>query len=349
MSKNIFQNTINKNNTLRPPVWFMRQAGRYHQHYQNLKQNYSFIDICKKPDISCEAAMGPIRDFDFDAAILFSDILFPLEVMGMGLEYSPGPKLSWHLRSNDQLSQLKTGSTSINALSFQADAIELLRQNLPTEKGLIGFVGGPFTLYCYAVEGSHKGKLDHAITGLTNGLFDGFSEKLNPLLIKNMIIQANAGADCIAILDTCAGDASIELYKNVITPQLNQVICEFKKQCPNIPVVYYSKNTTEDYWSHLVNLQIDCIGVDWNVDICDVLKKFGDRWSIQGNFNPHDLLLDTKTFKDKLENYFSSVLSLNQKQRQGWICGLGHGILPKTPENHVRHFISRQRELFSNV
>src|SRR4051812_34948911 len=95
---------ISKQNFSRPPVWFMRQAGRYHSHYQKLRQNYSFVEICKKPEIACEATMGPIRDFGFDSAILFSDLLFPLEAMGMGLKYEDGPVLDWHLR---EISDLK--------------------------------------------------------------------------------------------------------------------------------------------------------------------------------------------------------------------------------------------------
>src|SRR6476661_317951 len=95
---NRFQVTLQGKNESRPPVWMMRQAGRYHSHYQALRKKYSFIELCKKPEIACEATMGPIRDFDFDAAILFSDLLFPLEAMGMGLRYEEGPKLDWHLR-----------------------------------------------------------------------------------------------------------------------------------------------------------------------------------------------------------------------------------------------------------
>src|SRR4051794_35817704 len=98
-----FEAAILKQNDSRPPIWLMRQAGRYHSHYQELRKKYSFIELCKKPEVACEATLGPIRDFNFDAAILFSDLLFPLEVMGMGLKYDEGPKLDWHLREVDDL------------------------------------------------------------------------------------------------------------------------------------------------------------------------------------------------------------------------------------------------------
>src|SRR5262245_5532124 len=98
--------TLAKKNEGRPPLWFMRQAGRYHSHYQKLKEKHSFIELCKVPELACEVTMGPIRDFDFDAAILFSDLLFPLEVMGMGLSYDPAPKLGWHVRKREDVARL---------------------------------------------------------------------------------------------------------------------------------------------------------------------------------------------------------------------------------------------------
>ena len=109
-----FAAAAGKANLGRPPVWFMRQAGRYHGHYQELRRQYSFIDLCKLPHIACEATMGPIRDFDFDAAIMFSDLLFPLEAMGMGLKYEPGPKLDWHLKSKSDLNRLQGGASLVS-------------------------------------------------------------------------------------------------------------------------------------------------------------------------------------------------------------------------------------------
>ena len=109
---NLFLAAIQRRNTGRPPVWFMRQAGRYHSHYQGMKQRYSFMELCKVPEAACETAMGPIGDFDFDAAILFSDLLFPLEAMGTGLRYDPGPKLDWHLESVADLARRSSASAA---------------------------------------------------------------------------------------------------------------------------------------------------------------------------------------------------------------------------------------------
>jgi len=144
-----------RDNGGRPPVWFMRQAGRYHQHYQRLRARHEFIELCKNPELATAVTLGPIEDFGFDAAILFSDLLFPLEALGMGLSYAPAPALSWHLRSVADLARLHTGEQLVQQLQFQGEALQLIRRRLPPECGLIGFVGAPFTLYAYAVAGSH--------------------------------------------------------------------------------------------------------------------------------------------------------------------------------------------------
>lgn len=344
---NKFQKTIRRQNDSRPPVWMMRQAGRYHSHYQNLRKTNSFIDLCKKPKVACEATMGPIRDFDFDAAILFSDLLFPLEVMGMGLSYPSGPQLDWHLRSPGDLSRLQGGVKLAQGLVFQGEAMRLIRAELPKEKGLLGFVGGPLTLFCYAVEGSHSGDLSSAHEGLSDGRFDGFVDRLLDLLAENMAIQARAGADTIAVLDTCAGEFSSEVYREKIVPVLRELFGRFGSRCPETPITYYSKGTGEKHWDSLRGLPIGAVGVDWNHDISQVLAKYGNEWAIQGNVDPQWLFLDPAELELRLRQVFGRVLELPAQARKGWVCGLGHGILPKTPEDNVRLFIRLQREMFS--
>jgi len=345
----LFTDALNRKNTSRPPVWFMRQAGRYHSQYQELKKTHSFLDLCLKPEVACEATMGPIRDFDFDAAILFSDLLFPLEAMGMGLTYEVGPKLSWHLQDKVQLKDLHGGEERAKHMAFQGEAMRLIRAALPASKGLLGFVGGPLTLYCYAVEGSHKGGLEDSKRGLTDGRYDGFVEKLVDLLAENMAIQARAGADTIAVLDTCAGDFAPGVYRERIVPVLREVLRKFKSKCPDMPVVYYSKGTGPDHWRALDGLPIAGLGIDWHHNIADVLDRWTDQYAIQGNVDPDWLFLDPKELETRLRKVFSEVLALPQDKRRGWICGLGHGVLPKTPESNVRLFLKLQREMFGET
>lgn len=341
----LIDSALKRQNVNRPPVWLMRQAGRYHSHYQKIKARYSFIEICKIPEVACEVTMGPIQDFNFDAAIVFSDLLFPLESMGFGLTYREGPVLDFHLKSTEDLARITCGK--ISDLRFQAEAMTLIRQKLDPNKALLGFVGGPFTLYCYAVEGSHQGGLEDAKRGIADGRMQGFYEKLEDLLVGNMILQAESGADAVAVLDTCGGELDPLAFSQHVVPMLDRVLKGFKKVCPKIPVIYYSKKTDSRHWESLVGLPIECLGVDWNVPLDQVLSQWGSRFAIQGNIDPNWLLLETHDFENRVRSVFEKVKALPAEVRRGWICGLGHGVLPKTPEAHVRLFTQLNREYFS--
>ena len=162
MEQEILQNIYNKRfyqalNRVEqniPPIWMMRQAGRYHKHYQNLKQRFSFEELCRQPELACEVTLGPIEDFDFDAAILFSDILFPLDFLGMGLSFSPGPVFENNL-TNEMLSNYDLDSFT-DYIQFQNESLGLIRQNLKKDKSLIGFVGGPITFIILLFEITYR-------------------------------------------------------------------------------------------------------------------------------------------------------------------------------------------------
>jgi uroporphyrinogen decarboxylase len=352
MNHTLYTAAVARNNPDRPPVWFMRQAGRYHSHYQELKKKHTFMDLCKIPELATETTLGPIRDFDFDAAILFSDLLFPLEALGMGLEYSPGPKLGWHLREKSDLRRLnpegKDTPTLVSELSYQGQALRMLRAALPPSKSLLGFVGGPLTLFYYAVEGSHQGSLDLARAGLTDGRFDGFLKLIIPFLIENMSMQAAHGADAVAIMDTCAGEVEPGLYREVVVPALREVLNGFRSRHPSIPIVYYSKKTDRPHWEHLEGLPFECLGIDWHPELSSVLREFGHQWAIQGNFDPNLMLLDEAACMVEIERFFEPILRLPRAHLRGWVCGLGHGVLQWTPEQNVRNFLRVQRELFKS-
>lgn len=354
----LYLDAVYRRNTNRPPVWFMRQAGRYHSHYQGMKQRYSFLELCKIPEAAAEVTFGPINDFDFDAAILFSDLLFPLEVLGMGLDYVPGPKLEWHITDKSSLQKLnplkKTPLELVNEISYQGKALQLIRSKLAAEKSLLGFVGGPMTLFYYAVAGSHQastaegGKgLKDAFAGLTDGRYEGFFNILLPVLVENMCLQASSGADAVAMMDTCAGEIEPALYRELIVPTIREVLTQFRRRHPDTPVVYYSKGTGPAHWQHLHSLPFECLGIDWNYPIVNALQEFGDRWSIQGNFDPNLMLLPEQACMKEIENFFNPVLKLPAEKLKGWVCGLGHGVLQWTPEQNVRNFLKYQKEVFS--
>jgi uroporphyrinogen decarboxylase len=342
----LFARTLaRQNHSPIPPIWFMRQAGRYHAHYQALRKDYSFLDLCRNPEISAEAAMGPIRDFDFDAAILFSDILFPLEAMGISLDFNPAPQLGRLLREPADLQHYQPTQDVAGFFGFQADALQELRRQLPTEKGLIGFVGGALTLYQFAAEGSGKQEFDRS--GLTDGRFQGFMEKLLPLLAENMAIQAEAGIDCMAILDSSAGILSLAEYETHYLPYLQQLLALFRARCPQIPVLYYSKGTDAGWWRLLKTIPIQGLGIDYHMSLPEALNEFGAEYAIQGNIPPEWMNLEWTALEPKLLERFAAVKALPLSARKGWICGLGHGILPQARQENVRHFVQLARRFFS--
>jgi uroporphyrinogen decarboxylase len=198
----------------------MRQAGRYHKHYQALRAKHSFMDLCKQPELAAEVALGPVLDFGFDAAILFSDLLFPLAALGMGLEYKDsGPQLSWKLNAQS-ISQLRDLDDAWPHLQFQGDAVRATRERLPNDRSLIGFVGGPWTLFVYAVEGTHKGSLSDSKKLLS--LFPGFCKIIVPLLERNIQLQLDNGAEVVMIFDTAAGELAPGIFTAEIAPQLQR-------------------------------------------------------------------------------------------------------------------------------
>ena len=327
----------------RVPVWFMRQAGRYHDHYQQLKKSHSFMELCKSPELAKEVTLGPIEAFDFDAAILFSDLLFPLEQLGLGLKYSPGPQLAVHVNESN-ISSLKPLSPAEDFYQFQGKALALLRPSLPPQKSLLGFVGGPFTLYTYAVEGGHAGSLVQAKKGLYSGLYEKFLDLLLPELISNMIVQAQGGADGLCLFDTAAGELSLKDFKNYLLPPLRRITKAFKAQFPHKKIVYYSKQTHLDYLLAIEDDHIDALGFDWRVNLPEAFRQLSHNYYLQGNFDPSWAHLPWEQCQ---ENLLDLIQQVEDKYWAKWIFGAGHGITVKTPMENIRKIVLFIHQHFS--
>ncbi|MCB0362000.1 MAG: uroporphyrinogen decarboxylase [Bdellovibrionales bacterium] len=326
-----------------PPIWMMRQAGRYHSHYQKMKEKYSFVELCKVPELAAETAMGPIEDFDFDVAILFSDLLFPLEALGMGLSYSPGPQLGWKLNAGN-IDQLLPVEEAIGAMEFQKEAVKQTRERLPQDKSLIGFVGGPWTLFGYAVEGSHKGGLKEAKT-IWN-LVETFNQIMVPFLERNIQLQLDGGAELVMILDTAAGELSPLLFRQGIVPSIAQLANKFPWR-----LGYYSQGTQPSHIQAFQDEKLPLAGMGfdhrWDLPwVFSFLDKGEKRGFVQGNFDQSLLFQSPNDFEYQLDSFLSPFLEMEPADRVGWVCGLGHGILPGTPERNVRRFVQKVRETF---
>ncbi len=321
-----------------PPVWMMRQAGRYHKHYQGLRSQYSFMELCKKPNLAAEVALGPIQDFDFDVSILFSDLLFPLEALGMGLQYDPAPKLGWHLSESRDFNKMNSFDNAIEALLFQGEAVRETRKILPSDKSLIGFVGSPWTLFVYAVAGSHKESLVEVKKRMS--LFTKFAELVTPLMIENIKIQLDAGAEKVMVFDTAAGELSSQDFNYWVAPELKKISHAYPGQ-----LGYYSKNTLPDHLTQLEQTK------DWGGFAFDHRWSLVDRFQkssgfVQGNFDQTLLFQKPEEFEKTFRRYLAPFQMLSAEQRAGWVCGLGHGVLPQTPEENVKNFVKILRESF---
>lgn len=339
MSNLRFQNALKGIEQDCPPIWFMRQAGRYHSHYQELKKKYTFEQLCKNPELAAETALGPIRDFDFDASIYFNDILYPLEALGFDLEYSPGPILSPRL-DDTFLGNLKSLDEASSFLSFQKDAVKATRELLPKDKSLIGFIGGPWTLFTYAVECSHKG---HMIDSKMNtDLFIKFSEVLLPLLNNCIKEQLLSGAEVVMIFDTSAGSLSTSHFQSFVVPAIEKLA----KANPG-KVGYYAKETTHHQANLLKHLPLAGLGYDHRFSMKELLLEEDRSGFVQGNFDQTLLFADETNFKKYLASYLEPLKELTPTERKGWISGLGHGVLPKTPESNIRLLINSIREEFN--
>jgi uroporphyrinogen decarboxylase len=323
------------------PVWFMRQAGRYHTHYQNLKKQYDFMTLCKNSELAAEVTMGPIEDFNFNAAILFSDLLFPLEQFNLGLSYESGPPtLETHLEGLNEYKNFHPLEDALSFYLFQARALEILKKRLPSDKTLLGFVGAPFTLYTYATEGGHKGNLTLSKQGLYDGRFSLFCEKLIPELLKNIYVQLEAGADAICLFDTAVGELCFKDFKNFSLPQLKMITKEVKKKFPNKKIIYYSKMTSMEYLHEIQDDNIDVLGIDWRVSLTQAMKELGNDYFIQGNVEPAWLHLSSEDLAKNLDEFKVELQSQNFNFKK-WIAGLGHGVTIQTPEENVRLAVKR--------
>ena len=218
-----------------PPIWFMRQAGRYHSHYQNLRKKYSFEELCKTPELAAEVACGPMTDFDYDIAILFSDILFPLELLGLKLSYQPGPTFENYLTKKHVNVKIDDNEVA-EKLSFQTKALDLTRKALAKNKSLVGFVGGPWTILSYGMnmKNEHGVKVDNRDSLIEQLLYD----IMFPILRKNIQMQIEAGAELVYVFDTNSIQLEKEYFLGTYIEKMkSDLFLQFRKK-----IAYFSKN-----------------------------------------------------------------------------------------------------------
>ena len=325
MSDKLFKNALERAENPCPPIWMMRQAGRYQSSYMSMKQDWSFEQMCKLPRLAAQTAMLPIDEFDFDVAILFSDILFHLEGLGLPLKFDPGPKFEWNLDEDNWVDHTNTVEAG-NFLKFQKKAIQATRESLKHNKSLVGFVGGPWTLLNYAI-GDEEVSLEFKHMYL--------QKVIVPLLQYSIKDQLEAGADAVMIFDSGLSNISKSFFDNEY--------CVLLKQLADIGnTAYYSRTLPYNSLNKVISLNFAGIGVDSSVDINKTLKKVTNGF-VQGNFDEKLLLIESETIlKYEIQKWLDTI-----EDTTGWVCGLGHGIIKTTPTKNVRLFIETVRTHFS--
>jgi len=321
-----FYNALNRIKQKIPPIWLMRQAGRYHSHYQNLKRKHTFEELCKTPELICETTMGPIQDFDFDAAILFSDILFPLDYLGMGLAFNPGPQFSNPL-TEQMLNQEKKQSFS-DYIKFQIDGLTMIRKTLPKNKSLIGFVGGPYTLFQFAQRHPQS----------NSSLLNNFLPVIEKIIEQNIDLQFSVDLDILMIFDTEAQHLSLEEFNKNVKPFIEKISFKYPGK-----IGYFTKDIDDEKFESLKSingLKLTVIGSNQ-----DIFTKLSNTdLSLQGNFtNEYLAIEDINEFKKHLTNFIKYIKDQDLSKRAGWICSLDHGVLKTTPEQNVKLFIEKIR------
>ena len=332
MANNKFYNALNQISQSTPPIWFMRQAGRYHSHYQQLKLKYTFEELCKNSELAAEVACGPVEEFDFDVAILFSDILFILEGLGLELEFNPGPIFKEELNLNNY-KKFTDIDRAIDHMTFQSDAIKFTRQKLAKNKSLIGFVGGLWTILRFAT-GQNKEKKN-----FQNFYIDFMETTLLEVIKKNIKLQLDAGAEVVMMFDSGISSLDNDFFRGKYKLLLKNISNSF----PN-KVGYYARGKNYSEISYLSDLPFAGLGVDSGVELKHIFlnSKLG---FVQGNFNENYLLLDSKELENKLHIFSENMKNIGNLN--GWVCGLGHGINKATPEKNVHLFIETIRKKFS--
>ncbi|MDI6800915.1 MAG: uroporphyrinogen decarboxylase [Thermodesulfovibrionales bacterium] len=312
------------------PVWIMRQAGRYLPEYQKVRGKVDFLTLCKTPELAAEVTIQPVEILKVDAAILFSDILIPVESMGMKLEFSEnkGPILYDPIRDEIDVLKLKNIKPEED-VPFVAEAIKILTRELKVP--LIGFSGAPFTLATYMIEGgSSKNYINtKRMMYQTPELFNNLMAKITDVVINYLHSQISAGVQAVQIFDSWAGILSPVDFQGFALPYVKKIISALKSKY-DIPVIYFAFNGST--MLKLVKQSgADVLGLDWRIDIADAADAVNREVSLQGNLDPCTLFGTKDLIKARVANILNSA-----KGAKGHIFNLGHGILPETPvENAI--------------
>ena len=324
--------------TERPPVWMMRQAGRFMPQYWEIKNKYSFLEMCKTPELAADVTMLPVDLLGIDAAILFSDILVTGEAMGGDLSFSQGvgPKFANPVRTQADIDKLQTNVG--DRLQYVADAIKVIQQRLNGSIPLIGFAGAPFTVMSYLVEGgsSKDFKLTKLMLHNEPAMAHQLLSKIATVTADYLNMQIAAGVNAVQIFDSWAQALSWDDYTEFSHRYIAEIISKLDRK--DIPVISFCKGSSV-FAPLMAEAKPDVISIDWNVDLLDMKKRLPQGVAVQGNLDPHILYADKKVIKERIYRLFDRM-----KGEPGFIFNLGHGIMPDIPFDNVKYAVEVIKE-----
>jgi uroporphyrinogen decarboxylase len=322
----------------------MRQAGRYMQQYRDVRKHHSLVEICKKPELAADVTITAAEFLNVDAAIIFADLLLPLEVMGLPFHFSPneGPVIEKPLRTAEDVKLLRTDRAA--ELGYVADAVALVVKHFGTKLPVIGFCGAPFTLASYMVEGGGSRHYLEVKKLMYNSpeVWDELVSKLVDVLAEYAIEQVRSGADALQIFDSWVGCLSVEDYRRYALVPTTQLIQRLQKET-TVPIIYFGTDSSTLLPS-MSETGAQVIGLDWRIPLDEGWRTVGYTHAVQGNLDPVLLFASWRELKQRAEH----ILRLADA-RPGHIFNLGHGILPHTPVDNVKNLAEFVHEFTANA
>lgn len=311
------------------PVWLMRQAGRYMKEYREIRSKVSFLEMCKTPELAVEVTLQPVNKLGVDAAILFADILLPLEGMGIGFEFAKneGPVVHNPVRTSTDIERVRVIEPERD-VPYVLETIRILRRELEGVVPLIGFSGAPFTLASYIVEGGHSRNYVYIKSMMYNepAAYHLFMKKVTQVIINYLRAQIEAGAQAVQMFDSWVGCLGVADYEKFVMPYSKEVIDGLGKE---VPVIHYA-NGGSTLLELIRKAGGDVIGIDWRINLDTAWERIGYDCGIQGNLDPVLLFAEPKEIEKRVNDILNRAAN-----RPGHIFNLGHGILPETPVENV--------------
>jgi len=320
------------------PVWFMRQAGRYMAEYRAVRKRHSLLEICKSPELAAEVTITAAERLGVDAAIIFADLLLPLEVMGLDFRFEAGegPVIEQPLRDAHAVKRLRTDRAT--DLNYVAESVARVARHFGTKLPVIGFCGAPFTLASYMIEGGGSRNYVHTkrLMYTEPKAWSELMTKLVSVLAAYAAEQVRAGADVVQVFDSWVGCLSPEDFRHYVLPHATALVKALQQT--GAPVIYFGTDSAT-LLPAMKETGAEVIGVDWRTNLDDAWRSLDWAGAVQGNLDPVTLFADKKLLRERAHDVLRRAAG-----RPGHIFNLGHGILPETPVENVLALMDFVRE-----